>query len=391
MAFGSRPSGRALQVVVLVTAVLATSGCAVRDFVDRVKSAPPLLASGVGLQQDPVLVTAYTDRQTQLFYAWARDASLGESHFVQAQVERKLASCPQPSTGTNTQTLLQCQEEALRNLSNAGWRQMTLAGMNYIDGRCEAYFQAMRDTELARATGTRTLSTLGAATATLAGLAEASTRSLATIGAAFGLSTALFDDYMSIYLFAFEPGAIREFVTRQGDELRNRVRTDESIAIDRVGAANMLFGYITNCVPTTIAARVNALARATRVQLVQDSVSDFRFITNTISPGATAGGSAKLAILQNARDLRSQFEVAEATLASATARRDELQRLKATPTLILGYGSATPEQQSDMRRRNDENLALAIRAVSDATARRDAARTAMEAAVSSVQGALRGN
>ena len=138
------------------------------------------------------------------------------------------------------------------------WAVVTEAGLYEIGRQCDQYldvlFRFNRNTRAVR----QGLTGVGAATATILGLASVAAAPIAITAAAFGLSATLYDAGVNSVLFTIEPSALRNIV------LKGRKGYIESLDLSKVNTRPRMMialqGYLIQCSPATIEANVNQAA-----------------------------------------------------------------------------------------------------------------------------------
>ena len=129
---------------------------------------------------------------------------------------------------------------------NTDWTEFTLAGMNDIEQRCDAYLSwldAQRRSDRTPALG-ETAAT-GAATGGITGVTGAGTQAIATLATVFGTTNANWNSLLDV-----DTSTVQATVyTRQR---QYRQANAGVIVPDRVAAIYLLRGYLRICMPLTI-------------------------------------------------------------------------------------------------------------------------------------------
>ena len=170
--------------------------------------------------------------------------------------------------GAETRILEGYRERAglttLPEAGNPNWWYIVEAGLNSVDEECENYMDAIfwADREL-REAGSQ-ISLLGATTATMMGLADASTNAIAATAAGFGLVSQGLANHSNAILYQIDPASIRRIVERSQAAYRAGLYSlDRSIYNSRPASVAAIQGYLSLCLPSSIETQINHAVAAT--------------------------------------------------------------------------------------------------------------------------------
>jgi hypothetical protein len=143
-------------------------------------------------------------------------------------------------------------------LNDSNWSAVAEAGFYEVGRQCDQYmtllFRFNRNQRALR----QGLTAVGAATATILGLASVAAAPIAITAAAFGLSASLFDAGVNSVLFTVEPSALRTIV------LKGRKSYIDSLDMTKITSRPRMLmavqGYLLQCSPAAIEANVNNAA-----------------------------------------------------------------------------------------------------------------------------------
>ncbi|ROZ75346.1 hypothetical protein [Ramlibacter sp. WS9] len=134
------------------------------------------------------------------------------------------------------------------------WDAVIAAGMDYADGKCEAYMHALFRLNRDRKTTTAQIGLLGAATAGILAAVEAAAKDVAITAIAFGLASATVDNLSGSLLYNLDPSSVRSLVKGQQSKYRE---VQEKGYSSRPAAMRVIRGYAALCLPANIEAEVN--------------------------------------------------------------------------------------------------------------------------------------
>ena len=176
----------------------------------------------------------------------------------------------------------------LANIKSQEWPTITEAGFNLVDEQCEKYIDALFWWNRYKRTTVTELSLVGAATAAILGIADASAAAIAITAAAFGLTAATVENIGNSVLYELEPSGVKTLVDRARATYRGDVSLDEIKS--RPTAVSVIQGYLALCLPASIETRVNeAIIDTDFVAAETESpVPELRRVSVTQRAGVTA-------------------------------------------------------------------------------------------------------
>jgi hypothetical protein len=175
----------------------------------------------------------------------------------------------------------------LTNVRPAEWKDVTNAGINYINTQCEQYLHAIWELNRAKLATSSEINLLGSLTSAVLGAASASAPAIAITASAFGFAASTSDNLYSSLLYQLEPSGVNALVHKSENAVKANIAAAETanqIASrnDTVGALQQ---YIAVCTPQNIEAGVNEAVKTAGV-----SVSAPSGTTSNQTTGGTAGG-----------------------------------------------------------------------------------------------------
>ena len=164
------------------------------------------------------------------------------------------------------------------------WTAFTLAGMNDIERRCDAYLDWLDAQRRDRTPILSQIAAMGGTAGAIMGVAGASTQALAIVASAFGLASTTYANWNSRLLLDVDHSTVQTIVyTRQQDYRKANAGV---IVPDRPAAIYLLRGYLRICMPITIETNIN-----TSVTLVQSGVSQTVLQNMFVRKAVFGGGS----------------------------------------------------------------------------------------------------
>ena len=148
-------------------------------------------------------------------------------------------------------------EAAAAGPSCAGtdWTTFTVAGMNDIDQRCDAYLDWLDAQRRDRTPVLAQIAAMGAATSGIMGVAGAGTQAIAIVATAFGLAGQSYANWNSRLLLDVDHSTVQALVYRRQQQYRQSIY---NIAVpSRASAIYLLRGYLRLCMPITIETDIN--------------------------------------------------------------------------------------------------------------------------------------
>ncbi len=139
--------------------------------------------------------------------------------------------------------------------TGADWTTFTVAGMNDIDQRCDAYLDWLDAQRRDRTPVLAQIAAMGAATAGIMGVAGAGTEAIAIAATAFGLAGQSYANWNSRLLLDVDHSTVQALVYRRQQQYRQSIY---NIAVpSRASAIYLLRGYLRLCMPITIETDIN--------------------------------------------------------------------------------------------------------------------------------------
>jgi hypothetical protein len=169
------------------------------------------------------------------------------------------------------------------------WTAFTLAGMNDIDRRCDAYLDWLDAQRRDRTPILAQIGAMGGSAVAIMGVAGAGTQALSIVANAFGLAGTTYANWNSRLLLDVDHSTVQTIVyTRQRDFRKVNFGV---IVPDRPAAIYLLRGYLRICMPITIETTIN-----TNVTLVQNGVSPAVIQNMFLRKAVFGGGETRQAI-----------------------------------------------------------------------------------------------
>jgi hypothetical protein len=150
----------------------------------------------------------------------------------------------------------------------SNWTAFTVAGMNDIDQRCDAYLDWLDAQRRDRTPVLAQIAAMGAATSGIMGAAGAGAQAIAIVATAFGLAGQSYANWNSRLLLDVDHSTVQAVV--YGNQVQYRKDNGGLIGTvpDRPSAIYLLRNYLRLCMPITIETNIN-----NSVTLVQKGVS----------------------------------------------------------------------------------------------------------------------
>jgi hypothetical protein len=147
-----------------------------------------------------------------------------------------------------------------------GWYDVTLAGFNYVDDACSAYFDRLFKLNRRKDAIRSTLSVGGQTTSAILFATKASQLSMAVVAQAFGLGSSLTEIVSGTYLYQLPPATTKAFVGKISRAYREGVARQKAEIEGPAVAYGYVRGYLDLCLPATIeASLVEHVGAATAV------------------------------------------------------------------------------------------------------------------------------
>jgi hypothetical protein len=142
--------------------------------------------------------------------------------------------------------------------TGSDWTTFTVAGMNDIDQRCDAYLDWLDAQRRDRTPVLAQIAAMGAATAGIMGVAGAGTEAIAIAATAFGLAGQSYANWNSRLLLDVDHSTVQAVVYSRQQQYRQSIYT---ISVpNRASAIYLLRQYLRLCMPITIETEINTTA-----------------------------------------------------------------------------------------------------------------------------------
>lgn len=135
-----------------------------------------------------------------------------------------------------------------------GWHDVTLAGFNYVDDACSAYFDRLFKLNRRKDAIRSALSVGGQTTNAILFATKASQLSITVVAQAFGLTSSLTDIVSGTYLYQLPPATTKAFVSELTRAYRRGVEAQKGEIDTPAEAYGYIRGYLDLCLPATIEA-----------------------------------------------------------------------------------------------------------------------------------------
>ena len=181
-------------------------------------------------------------------------------------------------------------ETAVGQSCDVSWTAFTVAGMNDIDQRCDAYLDWLDAQRRDRTPVLAQIAAMGAATSGIMGAAGAGAQAIAIVATAFGLAGTSYANWNSRLLLDVDHSTVQAVVYGR----QNNIRTDNASLIravsDRPGAIYLLRQYLRLCMPITIETQINTTAT-----LVAQNAPESAIKAPLVQPVAVEGATTIIA------------------------------------------------------------------------------------------------
>lgn len=175
------------------------------------------------------------------------------------------------------------QTAAGRSCFVTNWTAFTLAGMNDIEQRCDAYLNWIDAQRRDRTPVLSQIAAIGGTTGAIMGVAGAGTQALSIVATAFGLASTTYANWNSRLLLDVDHSTVQTIVYTRQQEFR---KVNVGVIVpDRPAAIYLLRGYLRICMPITIETEIN-----TSVTLAQSGIP-LSSVQNAFVRKAVFGGS----------------------------------------------------------------------------------------------------
>jgi hypothetical protein len=202
------------------------------------------------------------------------------------------------------------------------WTAFTLAGMNDIEQRCDAYLGWLDAERRNRTPVLNQIAAVGAATSAIMGVSGVGTQALAIVASAFGLASATYANWNSRLLLEVEHSTVQTVVYTRQQQFR---QSNAGVIVpDRVSAIYLLRGYLRICMPITIETDINTSVTLERRGAPQSVVQ-----SPLVRPIATAPLVPRAVVVAGERPIGSEFQAGSRLLTAYDRRVDTVENLRA--------------------------------------------------------------
>lgn len=144
--------------------------------------------------------------------------------------------------------------------------QVTLAGFNYVDDQCTAYFDQLFFIDRERGQLKSGLAAASGTTAAILGVTNASTLTMSVVASAFGFASAATDILAGTYLYSLPPATTLGLVNKLQIAYRDAAARARADITTPTAAYHQIQSYLALCLPPTIETAVaNQVNAATAV------------------------------------------------------------------------------------------------------------------------------
>jgi hypothetical protein len=249
------------------------------------------------------------------------------------------------------------------------WSQIVLAGMNDIDGRCDAYLAWLDDKRRSNEPFLKQLAATSAATLGILDATSASVKAITITGIAFGLAANTFTNF-NARILSLEQSTVQTVVI--DSQQKYRQNNNASSVRSRAEAIYYLRNYLRICLPFTIETAVNNTSivfhRAGPDALDSDTIFTRKMITDPnqrapLPPRARrVEASDRLNVYEQGPEVTEDFirQLQRTLCVSVDGRLGQRgsQTRTAIADFLAGRGSTADELLSS-RRRGFFNAAIA--------------------------------
>jgi len=137
------------------------------------------------------------------------------------------------------------------------WQRVTEAGFLYIDSACADYIDLIYDMHKTLGAAQGGLAVLGAGTAGLLSVFDASAGTFAAIAISLGIAAGLLDVAYDSLLFKLDPATVKILIASMQDAIRTYYNRAGYLPVSKTETLLVLGRYLDACVPPTIEAEVN--------------------------------------------------------------------------------------------------------------------------------------
>jgi hypothetical protein len=195
--------------------------------------------------------------------------------------------------------LAQIEPTIARPAGVPDWDAVIEAGMDFADGKCEAYTHALFRLNRDRKTATSQIGLLGSATAGILAAVDAAAKEVAIVAIAFGLASSTVDNLSSNLLYDLDPSSIRTMTKALQASYRQGLPKSYST---RPAAMNVIRGYVALCLPANIEAEINLAVKKAQPTTVPGDAKTGR--APSVSNSETTVGNFTVGIDDNTAILK---------------------------------------------------------------------------------------
>ena len=171
----------------------------------------------------------------------------------------------------------------LSAVGSASWYETTLAGFNFVDDQCSAYFSQLYELERNSRATVAGLGAFAQTASAILAVTGADVLTITSVAQAFGLATSLTEITANSFLYRLPPAATRGFVRSTMGAYRSAVASEAKNIDNPALAYSYIRGYLDLCLPVTIEG------------MLVDTVSSVE-----ATPGAAAGGRVDIGLSSTA-------------------------------------------------------------------------------------------
>lgn len=195
--------------------------------------------------------------------------------------------------------LAQVQQPPGRPVGAPDWNAVIEAGMDYSDGKCEAYMHALFRLNRDRKATISQIGLLGAATAGILAATEVAAKEVAIVAISFGLASSTVDNLSSNLLYDLDPSSVRTMTKALQASYRQALPKGYST---RPAAMSVIRGYAALCLPANIEAEVNLAVKKAQPTTVPGDANTGR--APSVSNSETTVGNFRVKIDDSTAILR---------------------------------------------------------------------------------------
>ena len=178
------------------------------------------------------------------------------------------AAAVQTATNNQNAIIYALAQDAGYNPQQGGidYYQVTLAGFNYVDDQCTAYFDQLFFIDRERGQLKSGLAAASGTTAAILGVTNASTLTMSVVASAFGFASAATDILAGTYLYSLPPATTLGLVNKLQIAYRDAAARARADITTPTTAYHQIQSYLALCLPPTIETAVaNQVNAATAV------------------------------------------------------------------------------------------------------------------------------